>query len=92
MKNINNEAAEYFNVVGKNEKDMMANTKNFVTRTRLRREVTLNEDFRKRFMTRDYGNYEKYEKNSIQGETESGEKDFGEDVFVKNYNRMLRIT
>lgn len=40
---------------------MMAQTKNYTARLRLNREVDFTEDFRKRFMTREYGNYEKYE-------------------------------
>jgi hypothetical protein len=52
-------------VVGKNEKEMMTTTKNLVMRTRLEREVKFDDDFRKRFMTKEYGNYEKYDKNAI---------------------------
>ncbi len=43
----------------------MAHTKNYSTRLRLNKEVNFNEDFRKRFLTKDYGNYEKYDKNSV---------------------------
>ena len=31
----------------------------------MNREIDFTDDFRKRFMTREYGNYEKYDKNSI---------------------------
>ena len=58
-------AQDYFDVVGKNERDMMAHTKNYSTRLRLNKEVNFTEDFRKRFLTKDYGNYEKYDKNSV---------------------------
>jgi hypothetical protein len=59
------EAAQYFNNVSQNEKDMMNNTKNFVMRHRLNKEISFNDDFRKKYMTNEYGNYEKYEKNSV---------------------------
>jgi hypothetical protein len=38
----------------------------------------------------EYGNYEKYEKNSITEENEKGEADWGTDPFLKNYNNMIR--
>lgn len=66
MKNIKVQAAEYFNNVTKNEKDMMNNTKNYTTRFRLNREINFTEDFRNKFMTKEYGNYEKYTKNSVE--------------------------
>lgn len=58
----------------------MNNTKNYKTRLRLNRQIEFTEDFRKRFMTRDYGNYEKYEKNSIEQVKERGENDEGLDT------------
>jgi hypothetical protein len=83
MRDFTDEAADYFSVVGKNEKDMMNNTKNYATRVRLNREIKLDEDFRKRFMTREYGNYEKYEegRNVVKEETEKGQNDLGGDRF-----------
>lgn len=66
MKNIKVQAAEFFNNVTKNEKDMMNNTKNYTTRFRLNREINFTEDFRNKFMTKEYGNYEKYTKNSVE--------------------------
>lgn len=62
----------------------MQNTKNYETRIRMNREISFSEDFRKRFMTREYGNYEKYEKNSITEEVERGEDDPGYDTLFKN--------
>jgi hypothetical protein len=35
-------------------------------------------------MTRDYGNYQKYEKNSISENVERGEDDIGYDTLAKN--------
>jgi len=46
---------------------------------RLKREMSFSEDFRKRFMTREYGNYEKYDKNSVKEEVEDGADDPGLD-------------
>lgn len=41
-------------------------------------------------MSREYGNYEKYEKNSIEEEVEKGETDLGFDKFVKNNKDLQR--
>lgn len=90
MRDFTDSASDYFSVVSKNEKDLMNTTKNLVMRTRMSREINFNEDFRKRFMTRDYGNYEKYDKNSIKEDKDRGEADFGEDMFLKNYHKMMK--
>lgn len=90
VKNFRDKTADYFNVVSKNEKDLMNQTKNFAQRVRLGRDIDFTEDFRKRFMTRDYGNYEKYEKNTITEEVEKGSTDNGLDTFWKNNNEMLK--
>ena len=63
---------------------MMATTKNLVDRLRLKREMSFSEDFRKRFLTREYGNYEKYDKNSVKEEVEDGATDPGFDTLWKN--------
>lgn len=68
----------------------MNQTKNFATRTRLNREIDFTDDFRKRFMTKDYGNYEKYEKNAISHDLDRGITDNGRDTFWKNYANTLR--
>ena len=85
MRDMHDKAAQYFNVVNKNEKDVMNQTKNYKTRIRLQRQVEFTEDFRKRFMTREYGNYEKYEdgKNQVTESVEGGEHDMGYDHFIK---------
>lgn len=49
--------------MSENEHDMMTNTKNFVNRIKLDREIGFTEDFRDKYMTKNYGHYEKYEKN-----------------------------
>lgn len=94
MRDFTDTAAEYFDVVGKSDRDMMNNTKNYTTRLRLKREVSFESDFRKKYMTREYGNYEKYEteKNNVQQTTERGEDDTGYDRFIKNHREMdLRL-
>jgi hypothetical protein len=50
----------------------MNNTKNFTMRHRLNREIDFTDDFRKKYITKDYGNYEKYEKNSVHTEYDAG--------------------
>lgn len=64
---------------------MMANTKNFVTRNRMDREIDFTEDFRKKYMTKDYGHYEKYEKNKVETVYAEGEDERSEDKFYEHY-------
>jgi len=59
--NIVKNAKGYFDTSTASERDMMNHTKNFVNRMRLNREIDFTEDFRKRHMTQEYGNYEKYD-------------------------------
>lgn len=79
VRDLTDDASNYFDVAGKSERDMMNQTKNYTTRLRLNRQIEFTEDFRKRFMTREYGNYEKYEegRNRISEEIEKGEDDLG---------------
>lgn len=86
MRDFTDKAADYFDVVGKSERDMMAQTKNYTNRLRLQRQVDFNEDFRKRFMTREYGNYQKYDEqhNAVALEQEKGADDLGYDKLMKN--------
>lgn len=52
MADIHTKAADHFNVINKNEKDLMAATKNLVTRTRMNRDLDWgHEDFRKKILT-----------------------------------------
>lgn len=90
MRDFTDTAAEYFDVVGKSDRDLMNNTKNYTTRLRLKREISFEIDFRKKYMTREYGNYEKYEagKNTVAQTTERGEDDTGYDRFIKNHREM----
>jgi len=83
------QAAEYFNNISKNERDMMANTKNFVTRSKLNREIDFTEDFRKKYMTKEYGHYEKYEKNKVETAYDDGQKETMDDKFYEHYMQML---
>lgn len=41
-------------------------------------------------MTKEYGNYEKYDKNTIEQEIDRGEDDIGRDKFSKNTLGMHR--
>jgi len=38
----------------------------------------------------EYGNYERFEKNTISEEMDKGTTDMGRDTFMRNYNDMLR--
>lgn len=89
-KDLKFQAADYFNNVTKNERDMMNNTKNFVMRHRLNRDIDFTDDFRKRFMTKEYGNYDKYEKNSISLTEEDGKDEINEDKMYENYMNLLK--
>ena len=84
------EMAEYLNDIMKDEKDMMNNTKNYTMRHRLNREINHSEDFRKRFITKEYGNYEKYEKNRVKTEYKDHEMKFDKDHFYDNYLNLIK--
>lgn len=85
----------YFDAVKGSQKDIMNTTRNFVLRTRLGKEVDFTDEFRKRFMTTEYGNYEKYDKNSITRETDVDLGDGGKDdrLFQNslNFNRRMQL-
>jgi hypothetical protein len=42
------------------------------------------------FKQDEYGDYEKYEKNTVEEKNDNGSDDFGYDTFFGNYNNMLR--
>jgi hypothetical protein len=89
-KDVARQAAKYFNTVTSNEQDMMNNTKNFVMRHRLNKELDFSDDFRKKYLTKEYGNYEKYEKNSIQTNFDDGSQEIDKDKFYQNYMQLLK--
>ena len=60
MERLYDKSADYFSKVHKEEGDMMQTTKHLEERMRLEKEIDFTEDFRKRFLTNEYGNYEKY--------------------------------
>jgi len=51
---------------------MMNATKNFTMRNRLNKELDFSDDFRKKYITKDYGNYDKYTKNSVNTDYDKG--------------------
>lgn len=69
---------------------MMNNTKNYTMRVRLNREIQHTEDFRKRFMTQEYGNYEKYERNRINVEYKEHEEQFDRDKIYDKYLDLVK--
>lgn len=68
----------------------MNNTKNYVMRHRLNREISFNDDFRKKYMTNEYGNYEKYEKNKVSTVYDKGEDENNHDKFFENYMNLVK--
>jgi len=70
----------------------MRHSQDFKTRMRLRKDIEYGEDYRKKLISKDYGNYEKYEKNSVKEEREDTQKDQGYDMFMRNaYDMMSRM-
>lgn len=57
MKDLRDDAASYFNNFGDGEREMITHSKNYEMRRRLNREIQFTEDFKKKYMTKDYGNY-----------------------------------
>jgi len=62
-----------FNSVTSNEKDMMNNTKNYTMRHRLNRDLDYTDDFKKKYLTKEYGNYEKYDLNKVETKYDEGQ-------------------
>jgi hypothetical protein len=89
MKDMRDDASKYFQNMGNGERDMINQSKNYAMRLRLNRDIEFTDDFRKKYMTREYGNYEKYEKNSIEEENERGENDDGSDRLLRNDREMM---
>jgi len=69
---------------------MMLNTKNYVMRTRLNRDLDFTEDFRKQYLTKEYGNYEKYDKNKVEVKYDEGPRNLDKDRLYENYISMLK--
>jgi len=59
-------------------------------RMRLNRDIDFNDDFRRNYMTKEYGNYDKYDKNKVGVDYDEGKYDLGDDKFYENYMNMLR--
>jgi hypothetical protein len=87
---IHEDGAKFFNIVQKSEQDMMNNTKNFTMRYRLNREIDFSDDFRKKYMTKEYGNYEKYTKNSIETIHDDGKDETVHDKIYENYVNLIK--
>jgi hypothetical protein len=85
------QAAHYFNNVSKNERDMMNNTKNYVMRHRLNREINFTDDFRKKYMTNEYGNYEKYLKNKVETVYDEGVGQNQTDMLYDNFMNLVKM-
>ena len=57
----------------------MNNTRNLVMRMKLNRDINFTDDFRKQHMIKNYGNYEKYDKNKVKTDYDDGKDAFGDD-------------
>lgn len=68
----------------------MRNTKNYTMRHRLNKEVSYSEDFTNRFLTNEYGNYDKYERNRVTLEYKEDEKKLDDDKIYQNYMNMIK--
>ena len=69
---------------------MVRNTKNFTMRHRLNRELDGSEDFTKRFLTHEYGNYDKYDKNRITLNYREDSKKNDTDKIYENYMELIK--
>ena len=81
---------DYFQDISKDEIDMMRNTKNYTMRHRLNREINHSEDFTKRFLTNEYGNYDKYDKNKIEVKYKEDSLNEDKDMIYENYLEMIK--
>jgi len=59
-------------------------TKEYAMRIRLQRDLSAP------FKKDEYGDYDKYEKNTVEEKNDTGKDDYGNDTFYTNYNNMLR--
>ena len=84
------QSRNYFSMISKDEKDLMNNTKNFTMRHRLNREIDFTDDFRKKYMTKEYGNYDKYLKNSIETVYDEGKEEGTHDKMYANYINLIK--
>ena len=52
--------------------------------------LRLQRDLNAPFKMNEYGDYDKYEKNTVVEKNDKGSDDYGNDTFFGNYNNMLR--
>ena len=79
-----------FNSVTSNEKDMMNNTKNYTMRHRLNRDLDYTDDFKKKYLTKEYGNYEKYDLNKVETKYDEGQFAIDQDNFYEKYIKLIK--
>ena len=92
QKNVLRQADEFFSPISKDEQSVMRHTKAFVLRRRLEKDLNITHDFRKRFISNEYGNYEKYKKSGIETVHDNSEADIGDQSFLKNaHNTMTKM-
>lgn len=90
VKNMRTNVGNMFDKIKSDERQVMNFSKAYKERLRLRRDIDYTEDFRKKYLTREYGNYSKYEKNKVEHEINPGQDETPLEKFVENYNNMMR--
>lgn len=90
MQDMKKKAAKMLNTQTSHERDIMNFTKNYTMRARLNRELDHTEDFKNKYLTKEYGNYEKYEKNKITTEYDEGPLNVDKDRFYENYMKFIK--
>lgn len=89
-KNIEKDAATMFNNVGSHESEMMNFTKNYKLRMKLNRELEHSEDFRVKYLTNEYGNYEKYEKQKVETKYDEGPNNLDIDRSYELFMNLIK--
>lgn len=59
-------------------------------RQRLNRDIQFNDDFRKKHLVNEYGNYEKYENNTVRLEYDDGKESTSVDKSYENYINLIK--
>jgi hypothetical protein len=59
-------------------------------RQRLNRDVQFNDDFRRKHLVNEYGNYEKYENNTVKLDYDEGKESTSVDKSYENYINLIK--
>ena len=89
-RNMAKEASEMFQTGDMSERDYMNATKNLTTRMRLNRDIQFNKEFQDKYITKEYGNYDKYTKNTVEIKQDEENAQQRDDLFYQNYTLMMK--